>query len=76
MGRELKIGFGALSGSIKEQVEAQGFGISEMAGEKFDNCSRAIMRLMFADILTEGEVDKARRRLMKQITECVEVTNE
>ena len=72
MKRELEIGFGVANGSIKEQVEEQGFEISEMAGQKFDDCRKAIIRLMFADILTEGEADKARQRLMKQISECVE----
>lgn len=72
MKRELEIGFGVANGSIKEQVEAQGFEISEMAGQKFDDCRKAIIRLLFADILTEGEADKARRRLLRQIAECVE----
>lgn len=72
MKRELEIGFRVANGSIKEQVEEQGFEISEMAGQKFDDCRKAIIRLLFADILTEGEADKARQRLMKQISECVE----
>lgn len=72
MEKELEIGFGVVSGSIKEQVEEQGFEISEMAGQKFDDCRKAIIRLLFADILTEGEADKARRRLLRQIAECVE----
>lgn len=72
MEKELEIGFGVANGSIKEQVEEQGFEISEMAGQKFDDCRKAIIRLLFADILTEGEADKARQRLMKQISECVE----
>ena len=38
MKRELEIGFGVANGSIKEQVEEQGFEISEMAGQKFDDC--------------------------------------
>lgn len=72
MEKELKIGFGVANGSIKEQMEAQGFEISEIAGQKFIDCRKAITRLLFADILTEGEADKARQRLMKQILECVE----
>ncbi len=72
MRKELEIGFGVANGSIKEQVEEQGFEISEMAGQKFDDCRKAIIRLLFTDILTEGEADKARQRLMKQISECVE----
>ena len=75
MGKELEIGFGVANGSIKEQVEEQGFEISEMAGQKFDDCRKAIVRLLFADILSEGEADKARRRLLKQIAECVEEVN-
>ena len=72
MRKELEIRLGVASGSIKEQVEEQGFEISEMAGQKFDDCKWAINRLIFADILTEGEADKAMGRLMRQITEYVE----
>ena len=72
MEKELEIGFGVANVNIKEQVEAQDFEISEMAGQKFDDCRKAIIRLLFAGILTEGEADKARRRLMRQISECVE----
>lgn len=59
----IPIEFGALAKSISKQL-----GIKAVP---FDNDADAISRLHVRGLLTDGETDKARNRLMKKIAECM-----
>ncbi|MFA5430391.1 MAG: hypothetical protein WC329_04460 [Candidatus Omnitrophota bacterium] len=67
---KLAIHFGALADPLINQVKAQGYryppGIDYLQG-----CADMITRLKVALILSDGEAEKARRRLLKRLTELI-----
>ncbi len=68
MNKGITIQMGALSPSITTQLAEQGVDIDPSKPESWDRQADAITRLMFADILTPSQVQKARQRLMKNIS--------
>lgn len=71
MSKQVEIQMGALAPSITQQLADQGVDIAPSRSEAWDNQADAITRLMFADILTPSQVEKARQRLMKHIGEML-----
>ena len=61
--KRIPIEFGALAQSISTQL-----GIKAVP---LDNDADAITRLHVRGLLTDSETDKARKRLMKKIVECI-----
>jgi hypothetical protein len=61
----LGIHFGALCPPIAEQAKESGVSLAEP--ERLQGYADSITNLYFADILSQSEVDKARKRLMKLI---------
>ena len=76
MQKKLAINFGAVASDIKNQVEAQGYHINEKEAEYFDKLSKAITRLVFAELLTENQAEKMRIKLLKKITKKVDIGEE
>lgn len=72
MSKQIEIQMGALAPSITQQLADQDVDIAPSRSEAWDNQADAITRLMFADILTPSQVEKARQRLMKHIGEMLQ----
>jgi len=73
----MQIGFhyGALSDKLEKQANEQGYTLGNKA-EHFENCKEAIIRLMFADILADSQIDKAYQKLNKQVTKALKPLKE
>lgn len=72
MSKQIEIQMGALAPSITQQLADQGVDIAPSRSQAWDSQADAITRLMFADILTPSQVEKARQRLMKHIGEMLQ----
>jgi hypothetical protein len=70
--KTLNIHFGALSDPIAKQVKDQGFSFNGKQMLNFQEQSEAILRLRFADILTDSMMDKAHAKLFKHIKNHVQ----
>ena len=62
----LTINYGALAPEIEKQLKKQGLTLGSKA-EQAEKLRRAITYLMFADILTDGQKNKAFERLHKWV---------
>jgi bisphosphoglycerate-independent phosphoglycerate mutase (AlkP superfamily) len=67
------IRFGALSPSIAEQIADQGFFLNKAQAKRFQAFADATVRLHVNGFLTDGEVHKARRRIMRDLRTAIEV---
>lgn len=68
----LSLRFGAVAPSIGEQIEAHGLPLPSGL-RALESDADAINRLRFHNVLTDGEVRRARERLMKRVTAAIEV---
>jgi hypothetical protein len=68
----MQVGFhyGALSEPLEKQANEQGYTIGKKA-EAFERCKDAIITLMFSDILTDSQIDKAYQKLNKKVTKAL-----
>lgn len=66
MEKEVKFSYGALSGTLEEQAGWQGVTLGDKA-ERLEAIRRSINMLMLHDILTDGEAERARKKLHKQV---------
>lgn len=65
----LKLGYGPIMPPIEDQLKEQGLKFTDpQLSKTFQFYAHAINTLMFADVLTDGEVDKAQARLHKKIS--------
>lgn len=67
---QIGIAYGPLYDDIEDQVRKQGYTLPNC--NKYEELRTAINRLMFASILTESEVERAFKKLNKQIAQRVE----
>lgn len=70
----MQIMFGALAPPLTEQLKGCGFSRGKLA--IFEANNLAITRLYLHDLLTDGEAQKARTRLMKSIEQTFTGTKE
>jgi hypothetical protein len=70
--KTLNVHFGALSDPIAKQVKTQGFSFDGKQMLSFQEQSDAILRLRFANILTDSMMDKAHAKLFKFIKQHVQ----
>lgn len=63
----LKIRLGAMSPSVKEQVEEQGFKIDATDSVHLQKDSEAITRLIIRGLITDSQAKQARDKLFKKI---------
>jgi hypothetical protein len=65
--KTLGINFGALCPSIEKQLNEQGLHTEIKSRPLIQSCADAIVLLSIHDILSDGERDKARKRMMNLI---------
>lgn len=70
MTKEIGIAYGPLYDDIEDRVRKQGYTLPNC--DKYEELRTAINRLRFASILTKSEVDRAFKKLNKQIAQRVE----
>ncbi len=68
MPEQIVIRFGALCSSIRKQINSQGFYSSDENFERWEKNSADITRLHIWGLLTDSEVRRARKRLLKMIS--------
>lgn len=70
---ELRLHYGALADPLIDQLYKQGLRFKQADySKRYQAYSDAIVKLHLGGVLTDGEVDKARQRLHKLITQNVE----
>ena len=67
MAKTIDIRMGALSPKIGDQLKEQGCVAAPSQIKRWQSHSEAITQLLVANLLTRGEVDKARKRLFADI---------
>lgn len=67
--REMKLGiaFGGMAKPIREQLRDQGMTAAKQLLDQWERDAGAITRLAIRCVLSESEVSRARRRLLKDI---------
>lgn len=70
MSETVRIGYGVILPSIDEQLNAQGYMLT-CSSKPFELYREAINRLRLAQLITEGEADKAYARLQKRIVKSI-----
>ena len=68
---KLYIAFGALAAPIQEQVSRCGLKLPSGASVILQKCADSITYLRIQGILPDGQVHKARQRLMKRIQSAI-----
>jgi hypothetical protein len=66
--------FGALCGSIQNQLNAQGYALSKKESERFQRITDAIITLKLHGILPDSIVLKSEQKLMKMICNAETLT--
>lgn len=69
MSKALELHYGIIHPTIEEQLREQGFYIN--GSQMFQKQREAINLLLFADVITDSESDRAFKRLHKHITDAV-----
>ncbi len=64
----ITIEFGALTKSIKSQLENQGIAIPENDAKRFEDIAQSIIFLHLQDIIPDSVRDNAQKKLMKKIS--------
>ena len=64
---KLTISFGALSGSISDQVKNQGYSISKKDSEFFEDMAKQIVRMSIFGLLIGKAIHNARQNLVNLI---------
>ncbi len=64
---KLKLYFGALTESVSKQLQKQ-FNNPDFSLPEFDKDAEALVRVYVRGIISDSENEKARKRLMKKIT--------
>jgi len=67
----ISIEFGALAAPIEKQLERQGIKIPKEEADRFERIANAIVLLHLRDIIPDSTRDKAREKLMKQISTAI-----
>ena len=62
--------YGALSDKLEKQANEQGYTLGKKA-EELERCKDAIITLMFGEILTDSQRDKAYDKLHKRIIKAL-----
>lgn len=62
----LGFGYGAITNPLEQQANEQGYTLGKKA-ERFEDCKKAIITLMFGEVLTDSQIDKAIQKLNKQV---------
>ena len=72
-----KVGFyyGALSDNLEKQANEQGYTLGKKA-EELERCKEAIVTLMFGEILTDSQRDKAYQKLNKRVSKSLKPLKE
>jgi len=63
----ISLHFGALCNPINEQLNKQGYGLSEKDSERFQGIADAIIMLKLQGVIPDSIVLKAEQKLMKMI---------
>lgn len=74
MNKELRLYFGVIAGPFLKQIEEQGFSCRNK--EELNSLylfSDQALRMLFAGLITEGEIDKIRRRIVNKVKKLVEI---
>ncbi|SER23144.1 MULTISPECIES: hypothetical protein [Pseudomonas] len=66
---DLSVKMGVLAPSLVEQLKPYGLKLDQV--QSLQDLNHAITRLYLAEVLTETEKERARKRLMKRITDAV-----
>ena len=64
---KLELHFGALAPPVSQQIKKQ-INYTDDRILKFDEEAKALVRVYLDGLITDGENEKARKRLMKKIT--------
>lgn len=67
---QVGFGYGIMYDKIEKQANEQGFSLGKDT-ERFEKCKEAITRLMFEEILTDSQVDKAFQKLNKKVIKAL-----
>lgn len=66
----IKLVFGAMADPVADQLDAQGLWLNVADEDRMQHYADAIVRLSLAGIITQAEMDRARKRLAKEILRC------
>jgi len=69
--RELRISFGAMGEPLIDQIEKQGFTLSELDNERFQRLIVAVNMVHIHGLFPDSACNTARKRLLKQIIEKI-----
>lgn len=70
--KQFGINFAAYGPLIEDQLKDQGLKfIVEDGSKRVQRWADAVTNLRISDIITDGEADKANKRIMKQLTKLV-----
>lgn len=73
--KKLEITFGAMTKPLVDQCRAQELALPAADARELQRDADAITRLGARGMLTEGQVQDARRKLMRKIRQAVEAAN-
>lgn len=68
MSKQLEINYGVLGGTLKEQLDNQGFKMAEKRIAHYDKLRDSANRLHLSDMMTDSEFERVLGRLHKRIT--------
>jgi len=71
----LGIRFGALAEPFTKQIKEQGFKYDPVKVRQFEKLNEYITHLMFADLLPEASIEKARKKLFTKIKTHIKLHN-
>ena len=66
MAQQIGFGYGALCDPLEKQANEQGYTLGTNA-EHFEKIKEALIRVMFANVLTDSQLDMAFKKLNKQV---------
>jgi len=70
MAQQIGFGYGALCDSLEKQANEQGYTLGAKA-EHFEKIKEAILKLTFAKVLTDSQIDMAYQKLHKQVVKAL-----
>jgi hypothetical protein len=70
MTNQVEFRYGAISDNLEKQANEQGYSLGEKA-EELERCKKAIITLMFGEILTDSQKDKAYQKLHKRVLKAL-----
>ena len=75
MSKQVGFGYGALCDELEVQANQQGYTLGDDA-KKFEKKKKAITTLLFGEILTDSQSDKAYQKLNKQVIKSLKPIKE